>query len=264
MTHHGIPVVPTMQYILLTIALTLVVLYIVAATTNKSRKKWPLVRTISFTFGIFLATIAVIGPLANAAHTHFQLHMVGHLLLGMLAPLLIVFAAPMTLLLRTLPTKPARIITKFLKSPLPEFITDPITTTILNIGGLYILYTSGLYAYMHTSSDYYMLVHAHILWAGYLFTASILYIDPVFHRKSYRYRGIALFAAIASHSILAKYLYAHPPSSVPVEQAEIGSMLMYYGGGIVDGALVFLLCMHWYRATKPENTKRNTSDVLLK
>ncbi|WP_413237500.1 cytochrome c oxidase assembly protein [Paenibacillus sp. 1P07SE] len=36
----------------------------------------------------------------------------------------------------------------------------------------------------------YMLVHLHIFLAGYAFTASMLYIDPAPHRKSYMYRAI--------------------------------------------------------------------------
>ena len=110
---------------------------------------------------------------------------------------------------------------------------------------------------MHDNSVVSFFVHVHILVAGYLFTVSMIYIDPVFHRKSFMYRAIVLILALASHGILAKYLYAHPPSGVVMEQAQQGSIVMYYGGDLADAIIIFILCLHWYRATKPRECKTN-------
>lgn len=242
----------------------LVVLYIGAVIyTNRCYKNWPLHRTLCWCVGILCAVLAVVGPLANEAHVNFTVHMIGHLLLGMLAPLLIVISAPMTLLLRTLRTKDARIVTRLLKSWPLRIVTNPAVATILNIGGLWLLYTTDLYTLMHDNSAVSFFVHVHILLAGYLFTISMIYIDPVFHRKSFLYRAIVLVLAMASHGILAKYLYAHPPNAVSVEQAQQGSMIMYYGGDLIDAIIIFILCLHWYRGTKPKMVKQqeNTSNL---
>mgnify|MGYP003446024625 FL=1 len=67
-----------------------------------------------------------------------------------------------------------------------------------------------------------------------------------------RYRAVVLIVALAGHSILAKYLYAYPPIGISKQQAERGSMLMYYGGDIIDAILIFILCFQWYKANRPK------------
>lgn len=244
------PLTDAMQVCIFIVAVVLVISYFIAViVSNRNYRKWSVLRTVSFLVGISLAVIAVVGPLAQAAHHDFHVHMIGHLLLGMLAPLLIVLSAPMMLFLRTIPTRYARKLTSFLKGPLPQFWLEPMTALIVNIGGLYILYTTNVYAKMHTVAEVYVLIHLHVFLAGVLFTATIIYIGPVFQRKSFFYRALTLLLAMALHSSLAKYLYAHPP--VTVSDAQLGSMIMYYAGGGIDGILVFILCWQWYQATKP-------------
>lgn len=232
---------------------TLTACYIVAVIfTNRSYKKWPLHRIVCWCTGMFCAALAVIGPLANLAHVDFSVHMISHLLLGMLTPLFLAFSAPMTLLLRTVSTKNARILTKMLKSKYAKIITNPIATTIFTIGGLSLLYMTNLYMWMHENSIVYFIVHLHMLIAGYLFTISIIYIDPVFHRNSFLMRSIILIVALASHGIVAKMIYVYPPIGVPTEQAQQGGVVMYYGGDIIDAVIIFVLCLQWYKATKPQ------------
>lgn len=228
-------------------------LYFLAIFFSRQKKRsWPVHRTIFWISGIFFAVVAVAGPVANRAHTDFTYHMAGHLLLGMLAPLLLALAAPMTLLLRSLSVTSARRVSRFLRSKPIRILSNPITASVLNIGGLWVLYTTRLYHAMHDNILLYLIVHFHIFLAGYLFTISILYIDPVAHRTSYVYRSIVLVLALAGHGILAKYLYAHPLGGVPVNQAETGGMLMYYGGDAVDLILLIILFFHWYKSTSPK------------
>lgn len=104
---------------------------------------------------------------------------------------------------------------------------------------------------MHGNSLLHLVVHLHVFLAGYVFTISVLYVDPVFHRKSFIYRAIILIIALAGHGILSKYIYAHPPEGVPIAQAEIGSMVMYYGGDVIDAMIIFILCLQWYKAVRP-------------
>ncbi|MYL49961.1 cytochrome c oxidase assembly protein [Halobacillus litoralis] len=212
---------------------------------------WPAWRYVFWTIGVLCAGVAVIGPLADQARIDFRAHMMGHLLLGMLAPLLLVLAAPMTLLLRTLPVSAAKKISLFLRSYYVRLISHPITASILNIGGLWVLYTTDLYHIMHNSLWIHVLVHLHVFLAGYLFTMALIYIDPVAHRYSYLYRAIVFIIALAGHGILSKYLYASPPEGVSQNQAEAGSMLMYYGGDAIDAVLIFILCLQWYKAAQP-------------
>lgn len=235
-------------------ALLAIGLYIGAVlATNRPKyiRKWLSLRTTSFVAGVLLAASAVVGPLARLSHADFTAHMVGHLLLGMLAPLLIALAAPMTLLLRTLKVNNARKLSRLLKSHPIRFFSHPIVASILNIGGLWLLYTTNLYTAMHANLLLHIVVHIHVFIAGYLFTISLIYIDPVFHRFSFRYRTIIFILALAGHGILSKFIYAYPPEGVPVEQARIGGMLMYYGGDAVDLLIIFILFRHWYKSVRP-------------
>ncbi|WP_010095380.1 cytochrome c oxidase assembly protein [Ornithinibacillus scapharcae] len=225
--------------------------YIAVVYANRRFNKWPISRTLLFTSGILCASIASIGPLANAAHESFAAHMLVHLLLGMLSPLLIVLGSPISLLLRSLPTNISRKVSYLLRLRLFQIIHHPIVTSLLNIGGLWLLYTTNLFSLMHENKLLYLIIHIHVFVAGYLFTASFLYNDPVKKRFSHFYRSIVLIFALGAHAILAKYIYAFPPIGVPKLEAEVGGMLMYYGGDAVDIVLIILLCKEWYRATRP-------------
>jgi putative membrane protein len=177
--------------------------------------------------------------------------MVGHLFLGMLAPLLLAHAAPVTLLMRTLSVGSARGLSRVLKSISVSIYCNPVVASILNIGGLWVLYTTELYSLMQDNLLLHIVVHTHVFLAGYLYTISILYIDLAPHRYGFVFRAVVLILSLAAHGILSKYIYAHPPVGVPSEQAEVGGMVMYYGGDLVEIVLIFLFCQQWYKAARP-------------
>ena len=241
------------QYLLAVPFVLFLYLYLLAVVlSNRHKKKWPYYRTVFWVIGILLALVSVIGPVADKGHTDFRFHMLGHLFLGMLAPFLMALGASMTLFLRSLPVRAARKVTKLLHCKFFGFYQDPFVATVLNIGGLWLLYTTDLYELMHQHAWIYFVVHLHIFVAGYLFTISLIYIDPTSHRKGYLYRTIIFVMALAGHKILSKYIYANPPFGVSKEAAEAGGMLMYYGGDAIEVCLITLLFFHWYKATKPK------------
>lgn len=227
-------------------------IYIAAALiSNRRYRTWPPHRYICWLAGIACIGLSLSGPLGRLAHTNFTAHMAGHLLLGMLGPLLIAFSTPMTLLLRTLPVAVSRRITNGLKNQLIRTLMHPATTAVLNIGGLWILYTTGLYMMMHHNLFLHILIHIHIFAAGYFFSISLIYVDVTPHRCSNRVRAIVLIIAMAAHGMLSKHIYEHPPVGVPAEQGRLGGMLMYYGGDAIELILAFWLCMQWYKSARP-------------
>jgi putative membrane protein len=238
--------------------LLFILIYITAVyMTNKNYKKWPVVRIILWSLGVYSVLLAIMGPIAEQAHNNFQAHMMAHLLLGMLGPLLLVLSAPMTLFLRTVPVKYGRLISKLLKSTYVKWVTHPIIATILNIGGLWLLYTSNLYGAMHSSLILFILVHIHVFFAGYVFTLSLVYIEPTPHRTSFRLRAIVLIFAMAAHSILSKWIYANPPEGIASLDAEAGGILMYYGGDAIDLVIVILLCYQYFNRSRRDSKERS-------
>jgi putative membrane protein len=225
--------------------------YVAAVDRVRRRgRAWPCWRTALWCAGLLTAATAILGPATLRRHD-FTVHMIGHLLLGMAAPLLLVSAAPLTLALRALPVRRARQVARLLHTGPVRVVTHPLTAAVLNAGGLWLLYTTGLYQHMNTRPWLHLAVHAHIAVAGYLFTAATIGVDPAPHRSPPRVRAAVVVAFLAAHDILAKYLYAHPPEGVGAEQAEAGGQLMYYGGDLLDLILITVFCWQWYTANRP-------------
>ncbi|WP_370452547.1 cytochrome c oxidase assembly protein [Lysinibacillus sp. SGAir0095] len=243
--HEGVSILNSLVYVWL---LLFIISYIVFVfMTNKTHKKWPIARIVFWIMGTISVSLSIIGPIAEKAHVSFAAHMITHLLLGMFGPLLIVLSAPMTLLLRSVPVVWGRFLSKVLKSGYVQWITHPIIASILNAGGLWILYSTDLYTAMHSSSLLHILVHVHVFLAGYVFTLSMIYIEVTSHRTSFQLRAIVLIIAMAAHSILSKWIYANPPVGVETADAQLGGMLMYYGGDAIDLMIVIILCSQYFR-----------------
>ncbi|MGU3425113.1 cytochrome c oxidase assembly protein [Microbacterium paraoxydans] len=250
-TGGGIDVLPFLALVLL---LGAAVLYLVALRRARDRSPWPRPRTAAWMSGLLCAAVGTVGPFAALAHSSFPVHMAGHVLVGMLAPLLLVLGRPVSVALRALPVTEARALSRVLRSAPIRVLTHPVVAGTLNIGGLWLLYATPLFPLMHASPWLHAAVHLHVLLTGYLFTASILGLDPDPHRASVTVRASVLIVFIAAHSILAKWLWAHPPVGVDPGDARIGAELMFYAGDAVDVLLIVLLLRQWYVATRPRES----------
>ncbi len=253
MSYHGMQQINAGSNIfIVAAAVTAAALYcILAFWTSRSYKKWPLQRYFLWIAGIAAAAGAIAGPLGEAAQSSFHAHMASHLLLGMLAPLLLLYAKPATLALRSLPKKGARKLSRLLHSKFVLGISHPVVAALLNTGGLAVVYRTDVFVWMHQYTLVYWIVHLHMFLAGYLFVSVILYADISPQRHSYMIRTAVLIAAFAGHKILAKSLYAMPPPGVATADAQSGALFMYYGGDLIDLAMIILLCWNWYKASAP-------------
>ena len=162
----------------------------------------------------------------------------------------------MTVALRGLPVAWARRLSRVLSTPYVRVVSHPVVAGLLNIGGLWLLYTTPLHAWMHASAVGHLLVHVHVLLAGWVFTAAILQVDPAPHPHGHPLRAGVLVAFLALHAILSKHVYAHPPAGVGVAEAQAGAQLMYYGGDWIDLVLIAVFCLDWYRRTAPVRSGR--------
>ncbi|WP_203138845.1 cytochrome c oxidase assembly protein [Microbacterium sp. JZ31] len=240
----------TLDLILLGLAALAVVAYASGMVTSRRQgRAWPTDRLGLWAVGIAAAAATVVGPLAEKAHDDFMTHMAAHLSGGMIAPLLLVLAAPVTLALRTLHVTPARRISRLLRSAPARFIAHPVTAGVLSAGGLWVLYLTPLFEAMQAIPLLHVIVQAHLLITGYIFTAAIIGLDPAPHAPSRMLRAVVLVLSMASHAVLAKYLYANPPAGVAVPAAHDGAQLMYYGGALIEVVIVIIFCAQWYRET---------------
>ncbi|ADU31027.1 cytochrome c oxidase assembly protein [Evansella cellulosilytica] len=249
--HHHIVGVMS-QFLLASPFIVSLVIYVMCVlSSNRHYSKWPIKRTLFFFLGVTFAVISLWGPLAEKAHHDFKYHMIGHLFLGMLSPLLIVLSSPMVLFLRSINRSISLSLIKVIHGNVVRVYFDPTVATILNLGGLWILYKTNLYVAMHQNTLIYMLVHLHVFIAGYLFTAAMIDKSVMISKVSFLYRSVVLVIALAAHGILSKVIYSSPPHGVLQAQAEAGAQIMYYGGDIIDATIIFILFLQWFKWSKP-------------
>ncbi|MFC8706668.1 cytochrome c oxidase assembly protein [Streptomyces anulatus] len=178
----------------------------------------------------------------------FTAHMGEHLILGMAAPLLLVLARPLTLTLRVLsPGTARRGLLALAHSHSAGWLVFPPLAALLDLGGLWLLYRTELFAAVQHRPLWHAVMHTHVLAAGLLLTFSVCQLDPVRRRWSLPLRGATLLAAGAAHAVLAKTIYAAPPPGTAFTSADIqtGAQIMYYG---VEAALAAVLAASWYQA----------------
>jgi putative membrane protein len=123
----------------------------------------------------------------------------------------------------------------------------------MNIGGMYLLYLTPLYAVSLQVPLLHGLVNIHFFAAGYLFAWSIAGPDPAPGRPGMATRVASLIAAIGLHAFLAKTMYANLlPHGVHIEIQEIreAAILMYYGGDVAELLLAVALFANWYLQRK--------------
>jgi putative membrane protein len=226
-------------------ALVALVLYVTGAARLRRRgDAWPWWRDLSFTLG----SAGLVIPLPGG---EFTAHMLQHVAVGMLAPLLLVLARPVTLALRALPPGRARrgLVAVARSRPATVLVFPPVAAA-LDVGGLWVLYRTHLFAATHDHPWQHTLVHVHVFAAGLLFSAAICQLDPLRHRYSILLRAATLVAAGTAHAVLAKSLWVTPPPGTAFSAADLhtGAELMYYGGDLAEIALAVVMAAQWYAA----------------
>lgn len=216
------------------------------------RRRWPVVRSVAFLAGTALLCLAL-SPIGEGfAGGEARSHMAQHVGIGMLAPLGLVLGAPVALLLGTAPLSWRRPLARVLRSPALRVATDPFLAGTVNVGSMYLLYLTPLYALSAQGGPVHHLVHVHLLLAGCLFTWAIVGPEPTPHRPRVAVRTVALVLAAAAHAHLGKLLYARadtlpPGSGYDVAEVEAAAQWMYYGGDLAEVLLATALFATWYR-----------------
>lgn len=209
---------------------------------------WPWWRVCCFAVGcLSLTAVGLVAPPGG----EFTAHMVTHLVVGMYAPLLLVLGRPVTLLLRALPPGAVRrtVVAVARSRPVAVLVFPPVAAA-LDVGGLWALYRTPLFAAAQAHPWLHALVHAHVFAAGVLFAAAVCQLEPLRHRSPVSVRGASLVVAGALHSILAKSLWISPPPGTAFAPADLrtAAEVMYYGGDLAEIALAVVLATGWYAA----------------
>lgn len=212
--------------------------------------RWPRTRTACLVTGTLVVAAALLPPVSTHDEL-FGVHVLQHLLLGMAGPALLALSAPVTLALRTARPGPRRVLLGALHSRPARFLTSPAVAVMVNLGGLYALYLTELYAAAERSNPIHAAVHLHMFTAGCLLSWALIGTDPIRRRPGVQVRVTALVIVAAGHDFLSKYLYARdlPFGGGSIAERHFGAELMYYGGTLIDVALAIIIMTQWYQST---------------
>ncbi|MGV2982882.1 cytochrome c oxidase assembly protein [Microbacterium sp. AGC85] len=242
--------------------------YLAGVLRMRSRgDRWPIHRTVFWVLGVLMLVWVTCGPINLYQDYLFSVHMLGHMMLSMAIPLLLVSGAPVTLALRAIHkrddgTRGGREwIMWAVHSPFSRIITHPFVAAGIFIGSLWAFYFTDIVRwvmYEHLGHEW-MIIH--FLLAGYLFTMSLVGIDPVPYRLPYPGRLITLIAIMAMHAffgiaimmqeglMVAEWFgsMARPWGPTPMEDQYIGGGIAWSVGEIPTVIVAITVAIQWSR-----------------
>ncbi len=195
------------DWLLLGIAVLAVGLYVAGVVRLRRRgDAWPAIRTVCWVLGWALFVWATSGGPGIWGRVLFSVHMVMHMAVAMIVPLLLVPGAPLTLALRALPSRPDRtwgpreLLLQVVHSRAMQVVANPVVAAALFFFSLAIFYWTGLFELSLTTHTGHLLMLAHFLLTGYLFTWVLIGIDPGPPRWSPLMLLVILFVTISFHA----------------------------------------------------------------
>jgi len=239
--------------------------------------RWPVLRTLSFAFGLLLVLWATSGGLGVYAGVLFSAHMVAHMVLSMLAPIFLVLGAPITLALRALPgpdvpggTGPRQLLSAALRSRVAQVVSHPVVVAVIFVGSLYVVYLGGLFDVLMDHHLGHAAMEIHFLLSGYLFF-EILIGDSPMRRLPHIARLGLLMVTIAFHAFFAvavmsselvigaDYYDALGFSRDPSYDQYLGGSATWALGELPMVLLVVVLLFQWFRDDDREAKRRDRS-----
>jgi putative copper resistance protein D len=229
--------------------------------------RWPIHRTVFWTLGLLMLVWVTCGPINLYQDYLFSVHMLGHMILSMAIPLLLVSGAPVTLALRAIHkrddgTRGGREwIMWAVHSPFSRVVTHPFVAAGIFIGSLWAFYFTDIVRwvmYEHLGHEW-MIIH--FLIAGYLFTLSLVGVDPVPYRLPYPGRLITLIAIMAMHAFFGIAIMMQEGLMVaewfgsmgrtwgptPMEDQYIGGGIAWSVGEIPTVIVAITVAIQWSR-----------------
>ena len=168
--------------------------------------RWPALRTVGWVLGWLVFFYFTSGGPGVYGKVSFSWHMVEHMGIAMIAPLLMVPGAPVTLALRALPARkdktlgPRELILAIVHSSYLRVLANPIVAASLFFFSLAIFYYSPLFELALSTHTGHVLMIAHFIATGYMFTWVLIGIDPGPKKWSPLALLVILFTTISFHA----------------------------------------------------------------
>ena len=235
----------------------------VTQAQRRGRATPSLWRRISFSTGIALLLISLIGPVDTLSGQYFTMHMIQHLLLVLIVPPLLLLGAPVVMVLRGLPA--------FLQRPV--FVTVArnrvmrrITHTLLHshvalglfLATLWLWHTPLLYTAAVDDEIVHVLEHTTFFWPAIFFWWNVVDSWPFRARLSAPRRLLYIFFATAGLKIVGvlitvsgqvlytAYLVQREGTAfAALDDQRIGGLIMWIGGGLYMLLPLAIIFFRW-------------------
>lgn len=232
---------------------------------KKGGGSWPVLRLVSWLFGLLLLTYVTSGALAVYGRVLFSAHMVEHMSLTMIVPIFMVLGAPITLLLKALEPRqdgtrgPREWILRIVHSGWSRVVTHPIFAGVNFAGSIIVVYFTPMLNFVlryHVGHEF-MIVH--FLMTGYIFSLVLIGIDPLPRRPIYPIRLIMLIATLGYHAfvgvammnmqtLLAASWFGNlgrPWGLSAIEDQQLGGALMWGIGELPTMIIAVIVAVQW-------------------
>ncbi len=267
-----------LDWLFLAIAVLAVALYLTGVVRLRRRgDAWPVGRTICWVLGWALFVWATSGAPGIWGRVLFSVHMVMHMTVAMLVPILLVPGAPVTLALRTLKARPDKtwgpreVLLQVVHSRALRVLANPVVAAALFFFSLAAFYWTGLFELSLTTHTGHLLMMAHFLLTGYLFTWVLIGIDPGVPRWSPLMLLVVLFATISFHAffgvaltgsedLLAPDVFLQlnlPWGPDPLADQQRAGEIAWGVGEAPTLILAVIVAVQWFRADAKETARKD-------
>jgi len=262
----------------LTVALLAIGLYVAGVWRLRRRgDHWPWLRTASWIAGWLLFVYATSGAPGIWGRVLFSTHMVMHMMVAMFVPLLLVPGAPVTLALRALKARkdktwgPRELILQITHSRANRALTNPVVAAALFFVSLALFYYSPAFELALTTHSGHLLMMAHFLITGYLFTWVLIGIDPGPRRWHPLLLLTVLFVTVSFHAFFGVILTGTDTLLAPSFYGQLNLMWLtdpladqQTAGEIAWGVgeaptliLALLVARNWVRSDRAETRRKD-------
>lgn len=266
------------DWLLLTVALVSIGLYVAGVVRLRRRgDHWPWLRTAVWIAGWLLFIYATSGAPGIWGRVLFSTHMVMHMIVAMFVPLLLVPGAPVTLALRALKPRqdktwgPRELILQIVHSRANRILTNPVVAALLFFVSLAIFYYSPAFELALTTHTGHLLMMAHFLITGYLFTWVLIGIDPGPRRWHPLVLLTILFVTVSFHAffgviltgtgtLLAADFYGNlnlPWLTDPLADQHTAGEIAWGVGEAPTLILALLVARNWVKADRAETRRKD-------
>jgi cytochrome c oxidase assembly factor CtaG len=254
-------------YLICSVIAAVFVLYLISISIVKNKgRRWPVLRTLFFLFGLIVVIVAVESGLAYYDDSVFSLHVIQHLLLMNLAPICFALSAPITLFLQALPRTIRSKVIKLLHNKIVAITHHPAVATALTVIIMYGYFLTGIYNYSLNHPLLHDLTHVIFLLAGIMYWWPIVGLDPIKWRLSFAEKLLYLLVLIPLNSFLGIALMSERHTiSVhhTISDIHAGGAILWISTEVFDVSAIAIILIQWlnYHQRETERIERRQDEL---